>query len=281
MGSLTRIMPFVAVRRADNPGPMTLDGTRSYVLRAPGASSAVVVDPGPDDETHLRALADAGPVELVLVTHRHADHTAGGARLHELTGAAVRAADPAHCHGGEPLLAGEAMEVAGLRVETLATPGHTADSVSFLVTRGELSDARGPGGEAPSERSVVLTGDTVLGDGTTVVCEPDGSLRDYLASLDVLEQVGDGLRGLPGHGPAIKDLGERVRAYRAHRHERLEQVRSALRQLGVALSDGGGPVPDDLADRVVEVVYADVDPGVLPAARQSVVAQLTYLFSPR
>jgi glyoxylase-like metal-dependent hydrolase (beta-lactamase superfamily II) len=283
MSSPTRIMPFVAVRRADNPGPMTLDGTRSYVLRAPGASSAVVVDPGPEDEAHLRALADAGPVELVLVTHRHVDHSAGAARLRELTGAPVRAADPAYCHGGEPLLAGEATEVAGLRVEVLATPGHTADSVSFLVTRGELSDERGPGGDGAPERSVVLTGDTVLGDGTTVISEPDGSLRDYLASLDVLEQVGEGLRGLPGHGPVIENLGERVRAYRAHRLERLEQVRAALRELGIEVPGDmpadGGPVPDDLADRVVEVVYADVEPAVLPAARQSVVAQLAYLFT--
>lgn len=251
-------MPHVTVVRADNPGPMTLDGTRSYVLRAPGAASCVVVDPGPDDERHLATLAEAGPVELVLVTHRHADHTAGSARLHALTGAPVRAADPEHCHGAEPLRGGETIDAAGVRVEVLTTPGHTADSVSFVVT-------------TPGAEPVVLTGDTVLGQGTTVIAEPDGSLRDYLASLDLLEGVGDGRVGLPGHGPAIDDLGVAVRAYRAHRLERLAQVREALIALGHAPGDAAA------ADAVVSHVYADVDPSVHRAARQSVVAQLAYL----
>ncbi|MFB7798231.1 MBL fold metallo-hydrolase [Isoptericola sp. NPDC056134] len=251
-------MTHVTVVRADNPGPMTLDGTRSYVLRAPGSSSCVVVDPGPDDERHLATLAEAGPVDLVLVTHRHADHTAGSARLRALTGAPVRAADPGHCHGGEPLRGGETIDEAGLRVDVLATPGHTADSVSFVVA------APGPSG---TSEPVVLTGDTVLGQGTTVIAEPDGSLRDYLASLDALERVGDGRVGLPGHGPGIEDLGDAVRVYRRHRLERLDQVRSALATLG--------PTAD--ADAVVAHVYAEVDPSVRRAARQSVVAQLAYL----
>ncbi|SKC75892.1 MBL fold metallo-hydrolase [Krasilnikoviella flava] len=247
-------MPQVTVVRADNPGPMTLDGTRSYVLRAPGSPSSVVVDPGPDDERHLATLAAEGPVGLVLITHRHADHTAGSARLRALTGAPVRAVDPEHCHGGEPLRGGERIDAAGVRVDVLATPGHTADSVSFVVT-------------APGEAPVVLTGDTVLGRGTTVIAEPDGSLRDYLASLDMLERVGDGRVGLPAHGPALDDLGDAVRAYRTHRLERLAQVREALAALG--------PAAD--ADAVVAHVYADVDPSVRRAARQSVVAQLAYL----
>ncbi|MFC8598484.1 MBL fold metallo-hydrolase [Isoptericola sp. NPDC057191] len=261
-------MPHVTVVRADNPGPMTLDGTRSYVLRAPGSPSCVVVDPGPDAEEHLATLADAGPVELVLVTHGHADHTAGSARLHALTGAPVRAADPAHCHGGEPLRGGERIDAAGLRVDVLATPGHTADSVSLIVT-------------GPDAVPVVLTGDTVLGRGTTVIAEPDGSLRDYLASLDVLERVGDGRVGFPGHGPAVEDLGDTVRAYRDHRLGRLAQVRSALAELGLdardAVNADDGPDGPDVADAVVAHVYADVDPSVRRAARQSVVAQLAYL----
>jgi glyoxylase-like metal-dependent hydrolase (beta-lactamase superfamily II) len=247
------LAPSVSVRRADNPGPMTLDGTRSYRLQAPGAPSGVVVDPGPDDATHLSALA-AAPVELVLITHRHADHTAGSAVLRTLTGAPVRAADPDHCHGGDPLRGGEVIEAAGLRIDVVATPGHTADSVSFVVHAD---------GAAP----VVLTGDTVLGRGTTVIAEPDGSLGDYLASLDTLERLGDGRLGLPAHGPEIADLAGAVRAYRSHRLERLEQVRAALAVLG----------PDAGVDDVVAHVYADVDPSVLSAARQSVAAQLAYL----
>src|SRR5690606_26649462 len=202
---------LAAVLRADNPGPMTLDGTRSYVLRAPESASCVVVDPGPDDAAHLDALAAAGPVELVLVTHRHADHTAGSPGLRARTGAPVRAADPDHCHGGEPLRDGETIRAAGLRIEVLATPGHTADSVCLVLPDDD------PGG-------TVLTGDTVLGTGTTVIAEPDGSLGDYLASLDALEAVATRAvpgpaTGLPGHGPVVDDLGQRVRAYRAHRHE--------------------------------------------------------------
>ncbi|WP_418275123.1 MBL fold metallo-hydrolase [Isoptericola jiangsuensis] len=252
--TLRTLTPSVSVLRADNPGPMTLDGTRSVVLRAPGAGSCVVVDPGPDDAAHLDALAAAGPVALVLVTHRHADHTAGSAGLAERTGAPVRAADPEHCHGGGPLRDGETIEAAGLRVEVLATPGHTGDSVSFVVT-------------GPGETPVVLTGDTVLGRGTTVLTEPDGSLADYLASLDTLEAVGDARLAVPAHGPEIEDLGVAVRAYRTHRLDRLAQVRAALAVLG---EDAG-------VDAVTAHVYADVDPSVLPAARQSVAVQLAYL----
>nr|WP_083259691.1 MBL fold metallo-hydrolase [Cellulosimicrobium cellulans] len=246
---------------------MTLDGTRSYVLRAPGASGCVVVDPGPDDDAHLDALAAAGPVELVLVTHRHADHTAGSARLRVLTGAPVRGADPAHCHGAEPLADGETIEAAGLRVDVVATPGHTADSVCLVLPDDEsLAPDDGAAG-------TVLTGDTVLGTGTTVLAEPDGSLTDYLDSLDRLEAVTTGRRvtGLPGHGPAVDDLGERVRAYREHRLDRLAQVRAALAELGTTAH------ADDATNRVVSLVYADVDPSVRGAARQSVAAQLAYL----
>jgi glyoxylase-like metal-dependent hydrolase (beta-lactamase superfamily II) len=262
MTAPTPVTRFASVLRADNPGPMTLDGTRSYVLRVPGSQACVVVDPGPDDAAHLDALAAAGPVELVLVTHRHADHTAGAPGLRERTGAPVRSADPEHCHGGEPLRGGESIEAAGLRIDVLATPGHTADSVCLVLPDD------GPG-------ATVLTGDTVLGTGTTVISAPDGSLGAYLASLDAIEAVAartPGLTtGLPGHGPVVDDLTARVRAYREHRHERLTQVRAALAALGLT-PDAPGAV-----DHVVERVYADVDPSVLGAARQSVAAQLAFL----
>lgn len=260
--------PFVTSVRADNPGPMTLDGTRSYVLRGPGAETCVVVDPGPDDAAHLAALAGLGPVALVLVTHRHADHTAGVPGLRSLTGAPVRAAHPAFCHGGEPLTGGETLDVAGLRVGVVATPGHTDDSVCFVVS------APGPAG---SGGPVVLTGDTVLGRGTTMLSAGGPALRNYLASLDVLEGLAaPGVVGLPGHGEPVADLAATVREYRAHRLARLDEVRAALRGLG--LPGDTAPHPD-VVEQVRGIVYPDVDPRVLPAARQTVEAQLAYLSS--
>src|SRR6478735_4501758 len=138
--------------------------------------AAFVVAPGPGDAGHLSALA-TGPVELILITHRHHDHTEGAAELARLTGAPVRAADPRFCIDGVPLVDGEIIEAAGLVVTVIATPGHTDDSVCFLLA-----------GDGPT--GSVLTGDTILGRGTTVLAAPDGNLRAYLASLRVLSDLG-------------------------------------------------------------------------------------------
>lgn len=233
---------------------MSLEGTNSYVLGAPGYPGTVVVDPGPLDEDHLQALAAAGPVELILVTHRHVDHTAGSARLHQRTGAPVRAADAVHCHGrGTPLRDGEVIHAAGLEVRVVATPGHTSDSVCFHLP------GDGPHGS-------VLTGDTILGRGTTMLDYPDGTLGDYLASLDKLEALGPAVV-LPAHGPRLPSLADVARDYRSHRLGRLAQVRAALDRLG----------PEASAGDVADVVYADVDPSVRRAAETSVSAQLHYL----
>ncbi|HXD28952.1 MAG TPA: MBL fold metallo-hydrolase [Arthrobacter sp.] len=246
-----------AVITAPNPGPMTLDGTNSYLLRGPGSASVVVVDPGPADEGHLQSLAAQGRVELVLITHRHADHTEGIDRLHELTGAPVRAMLPDHCRQGAPLVDGEAFTAAGVAIQVLATPGHTSDSVCFLLPDD-------------GHHGAVLTGDTLLGRGTTILDFPDGTLGDYLASLDVLSGFARAVM-LPAHGPAHPYLGTVVEQYTAHRLQRLEQVREAVARLG------GGPVAPAAA-AVADLVYADVDPAVRGAAEHSVAAQLDYLF---
>lgn len=240
---------------APNPGPMSLEGTNSYLISAAGSGSSVVVDPGPADEGHLQALASRGPVELILVTHRHADHTAGSLRLHELTGAPVRALDPRHCHGGQPLHDGETLLAAGVAIDVVATPGHTSDSVCFLLPHD------GPDGS-------VLTGDTILGRGTTVLDYPDGTLGDYLTSLDRLEAMGEATV-LPAHGPMLPSLAAIARAYRQHRLERLDQIRAALDHLG---ADAGVPA-------VADTVYADVEPHLRRAVEMSVAAQLHYLRS--
>lgn len=253
------VSPVATLVRAPNPGPMTLDGTNSFVLRAPGAAGCVVVDPGPDNAGHLARLAAAGPVELVLVTHHHADHTEGVARFAAMTDAPVRAIDPALCVGAPPLTDGERISAAGIELEVVSTPGHTADSVCFLL----------PGGEAPGVKVAMLTGDTILGRGTTIISDPDGALGPYLGSLERLRVLGAEapVLVLPGHGPVLPDLAAICDAYLAHRAERLEQVRAALAELGA----------DASVAAVTDLVYADTDASVRSAAEASVRAQLRYL----
>lgn len=257
---LLHVTDGAAMITAPNPGPMTLDGTNSYLLRATrDADSVVVVDPGPADDGHLQALASQGPVELILVTHRHGDHTEGIDRLHELTGAPVRAALAEHCRSAEPLSDGDVLTAAGVAIQVVATPGHTSDSLCFLVPED-------------GHHGSVLTGDTLLGRGTTILDFPDGTLGDYLASLDVLSGFARATM-LPAHGPAHPHLGTIVEQYTAHRLQRLDQVRDA-----VARITGGKTAARPSVGEVTDVVYADVDPAVRGAAERSVAAQLDYLF---
>ncbi|GAA1753767.1 MBL fold metallo-hydrolase [Luedemannella helvata] len=243
---LAELPTWAALVRADNPGPMTLDGTNSWVLRADPASPCLIVDPGPDDGAHLAALAARSPVAGILVTHGHSDHVAGlGALVRSLGGdVAVLAA------GAEPASVRAVGRAAGFDLDMLPTPGHTADSVCFVTGTGE--------------RSVVLTGDSILGRGTTIVAYPDGDLGAYLASLERLTDY-DGVPALPGHGPALADCAAAARFYVAHRHARLDEVRAAV--------GAGARTPED----VVAVVYRDVPTTLWPAAAWSVRAQLAYL----
>ncbi len=234
---------------------MTLDGTNSYLLAGPDATGCVVVDPGPLDDGHLRALVDSG-VELILITHHHLDHTEASATLHASTGAPVRAFDPAFCVSGVPLSDGEKISAAGVGIEVLHTPGHTADSVCFLLP----DDADG--------RGSMLTGDTILGRGTTVIAHPDGRVGDYFASLDALARH-PAATVLPAHGPTLQTLGPVVAEYRAHRLLRLAEIRAALDRLGW----------DADVVAVTDMVYAAVDPSVRGAAERSVAAQLEFLRS--
>ncbi|WP_433890480.1 MBL fold metallo-hydrolase [Streptomyces sp. CA-111067] len=242
---------------APNPSPMTLDGTNTWIVSEPDSPLAVVIDPGPLDEAHLaRVVAtaeEAGKrIALTLLTHGHPDHAEGAARFGELTRTQVRALDPALRLGDEGLAAGDTVTTGGLELQVIATPGHTADSLSFHL---------------PAD-SAVLTGDTVLGRGTTVVAHPDGRLGDYLDSLRRLQTLtvdGGVDTVLPGHGPVLADARGAVEFYLAHRANRLAQVETAV-ESGLRT-----------AHEVVARVYADVDRTLWPAAELSVQAQLVYL----
>jgi glyoxylase-like metal-dependent hydrolase (beta-lactamase superfamily II) len=236
---------WVTLLRAPNPGPMTLDGTNTWVLRAPGEALGVVVDPGPLDESHLARIADCGPFRSILITHGHHDHVEGAARLsHLLGGVPVLAADAEH---GAPF---DDLRSAGLDIEVLRTPGHTADSVCFLVEHGNTR--------------AMLTGDTILGRGSTVVAAPDGDLGSYLASLSTLTAY-ESVLMLPGHGPAQDDVAVLARGYLSHRRERLAQVEAAMA--------AGAETPE----QVVDHVYPDIEPAIRFAAIFSAKAQLDYL----
>ena len=242
---------------------MTLDGTNTWLLIEPGSARAVCVDPGPDHPGHRAALIDAADqagarIELILLTHGHLDHSEGARALHEQTGASVLAADPAHRLGGEGLQGGQVIREGGLELVVVATPGHTSDSLSFLLTGDPALPTRVP---------TLLTGDTVLGRGSTMVAYPDGDLSQYLESLGKLgELVGAVVHMvLPGHGPVLPDAAAAVEKYTAHRRARLAAVAQALAAGHTSVAD------------VVAVVYADVPQALRPAAELSVRAQLAYL----
>ncbi|GGO69668.1 MBL fold metallo-hydrolase [Nonomuraea cavernae] len=237
---------------APNPSPMTLDGTNTWII---GDRETVVIDPGPDDERHLRRVADhlgERRVTGILLTHGHHDHSGGARRFAELVGAPVRALDPRHRLGEEGLGEGDVVTAGGVEIHVYGTPGHSFDSLCFWL---------------PADRAM-LTGDTVLGRGTTVIASDGGDLGDYLRTLDRLRAVAESLEAealLPGHGPVLPDPIGALDGYIAHRRERLDQIRAAQRQ--------GARTPRE----VVEIVYADVDRSLWPFAEMSVRAQLDYL----
>ncbi len=248
-GVLRPVTDTASVLLCNNPGLLTLDGTNTWVLRGKGSDEMVIVDPGPEDHEHISRIAELGKIPLVLISHKHEDHTGAIDKIVERTGAVVRAVGSGFLRGlGGPLTDGEVIDAAGVRITVMATPGHTADSLSFV-----LDDA-------------VLTADTVLGRGTTVIDSEDGALGDYLQSLRRLQGLG-ARTVLPGHGPDLGDLHAVTAMYLAHREERLEQVRAALRELG----------DDATARQVVENVYTDVDEKLWDVAEWSVQAQLDYL----
>lgn len=248
---------------APNPGPMTGLGTNTYVLRHPTSAGTVVVDPGPGDVGHVGRILALGRVDLILLTHRHADHSEGAAALSHTTGAPVRAVDAAQAAGAPPLVDDEVISVGGCRIQVMLTPGHTADSACFSIP-----EDRSP---TTAQDGTLLTGDTLLGGRSTVIASPDGHLGRYFTSLYRMRRLG-GVPAFPGHGPAISDLARSVDSQLEHRRRRLDEVVLALKKSGRTPD-----LADSTVDFVVERVYGDVAPALRLAATASTRAQLKYL----
>jgi glyoxylase-like metal-dependent hydrolase (beta-lactamase superfamily II) len=239
---------------APNPSPMTLDGTNTYVLGAAGRGEVLVVDPGPDDPGHLDRVRDEltrrdAAVRAVVVTHHHHDHAEAAASWAAAFGCPVVAASRAVAGpDGRVVEDGATVDLADLEVRVVATPGHTRDHVALRLGTGTL-----------------LTGDHVLGRGTSVVTHPDGDLAAYLDSLRrVLELGPDAL--YPGHGPALtEDPAAVLTYYREHRAFRQQQILAVLAERSAT--------PRELVARI----YADVDRTLWPAAEASTRAALDVL----
>ncbi|MGY1835635.1 MBL fold metallo-hydrolase [Blastococcus sp. SYSU DS0510] len=256
-GALPRtaeLEPLVTRVLAPNPSPMTLDGTNTYVVGAPGSGQAVLVDPGPDDPAHLAAVEAALAARdarcvAVLVTHHHGDHAEAalpwGARMDAPVAAATRdVAGPA----GRLLAPGERLALAGTAVDVVGTPGHTADHLAFRLESG-----------------AVLVGDHVLGRGTSVVTHPEGDVVAYLESLRRVHDLGPSALYC-GHGPELTtDPGAVLEYYLAHRAHREQQLLDAL-------AAGARSVGE-----LVALIYAEVPRAVWPAAAQSTRATLDKL----
>jgi glyoxylase-like metal-dependent hydrolase (beta-lactamase superfamily II) len=229
---------------APNPGPFTLEGTNTWVV---GKDRVVVIDPGPEDEEHVKAVArEAGTVAAILVTHGHPDHAPGATLLEKLTGAPV-ISFPARTRQ-QRAHEEELIEVDSVRLRAVRTPGHSADHVAFFEERS----------------GALFTGDAVLGRGTTVIAPPDGDLAAYVRSLQRMKDLSP--RTIyPGHGPAVFDALGKLDEYLEHRAMREQQVLDAI-------AEGR-----DTIDAMVETIYSDYPPELHPAAGQQVRAQLEKL----
>ncbi|MFT3689488.1 MBL fold metallo-hydrolase [Paenirhodobacter sp.] len=262
------------VRRivAPNPSPMTAQGTCSYVL---GTDRVAVIDPGPADARHIRAILDGldpgERVEAILVTHAHLDHSPGARLLSEATGVPIHAFGPPEAGrsevmrglaatgmagGGEGVdaafrpdaILADGAETGGAtwQVRALHTPGHFGNHLSFAWGRR------------------VFTGDVVMGWSSTLISPPDGDLGDYFRALERLRSEGAAVF-YPGHGAPVTAPEDRLNELASHRHDRTAQIRAALAQ--------GAHTVVDLTDRI----YTDVPPALRGAARRNVFAHLVEL----
>jgi len=264
-GVVEEVIPGVRRLLADNPSPFTFKGTLSYVV---GRGHVAVIDPGPLDDNHIAALLDAVRGETVthiFVTHTHRDHSPAAARIKAATGAVVLAQGPHRparaLHAGEAarleasndtefkpdqaLADGQIVEGSGWTIEAVATPGHTANHMAFAFKEGNL----------------LFSGDHVMAWSTPVVAPPDGSMRDYMASLEKLRARAEPIY-LPGHGGIVRDAPRFVEHYIQHRQRRDAAILQHL-------AKGETDIPS-----IVRAIYIGLDPRLVPAAGRSVLAHL-------
>lgn len=259
------IQPGVAVRlsshlwrlTARNPGTMTGPGTNSYLIGAD--EDWAVIDPGPADDHHIRALIEAAPgvIRHILVTHTHKDHSPGAAPLKAATGAALLGRVTAHRHWQDGTFApdrelrhDDRLTVgSGVTLRVIHTPGHASNHVCFLL----------------EAQRVLFTGDHIIQGSTVVIDPPDGDMAAYIASLDAL--LREPLEHLaPGHGTLIAEPHSAIAALIQHRLRREAKVLSALPR----------EHPADLAT-LVRRVYDDVPPQLHSLAERSLLAHLLKL----
>jgi glyoxylase-like metal-dependent hydrolase (beta-lactamase superfamily II) len=263
-GKVERIAPGVRRLLAPNPSPFTYTGTQSYIV---GEGEVAVIDPGPDEPSHLAALLDTvrgERVAAILCTHTHRDHSPASRPLAAATGAPIVGCAPLALEDEEAGRAdeafdpdympdrvlgdGERLAADGWTLSAVATPGHTSNHLCYAL--------EGTG--------ALFCGDHVMGWATSVVAPPDGDMADYMASLARLLARGDRIL-YPAHGPAIEAPKARVRRLIEHRRMRERQILGHLER-------GEGRIAAMVGD-----MYADIDPRLFPAAGRSVLAHLVDL----
>ena len=259
-GPAALVAPGVRRLVAPNPGPFTATGTNTYIV---GSGRVGVIDPGPAIPAHVDALLAAVASETVthiFLTHTHRDHSAATPAVRSATGAMIvsggphRPARPVAAGQTNPLddasdsshapdrslFDGDVIDGGGWCIETIATPGHTANHLAFAL----------------KGRDLTFSGDHVMGWSTTIVAPPDGAMGDYMASLDKL-MIRPETRLLPGHGPPVENAHARIAELRRHR---LMREAAILDRLGA----GDSAIPD-----LVAAIYRDLDPK--PARRRGAV----------
>lgn len=254
-GQLDQIAPGVRRLVAGNPGFMTGPGTNTYLI---GVERCLVIDPGPEDSTHIeRILAETGArIDAVLATHTHPDHSPAAASLARASGAAVLGR-PAPVHGRQDqtfapsrsLSDGDLIGVDDLALRAIHTPGHASNHLCYLL--------EGTG--------LLFTGDHLMQGSTVVIGPPDGNMSHYLQSLARLQRE-PVTRIAPGHGLVIEDAQAEIVRIIGHRLQREAKVVERLQRAGRASIDG-----------LVGAVYDDVDPRLHPLAKSSLLAHLLKL----